>query len=186
MLVLCLPLFALVCVLVKLDGGPILYAHERVGALGKRFKCLKFRTMVTDGDTVLTEFFVRNPLAEREWRTTQKLMQDPRITRFGRILRATSIDELPQIINVIRNDMSFVGPRPITVSEVNRYGVWIHTYYSAKPGITGLWQISGRSNTTYERRVELDVQYIEGWSVARDLMIMVKTIPAVLSRSGAV
>jgi undecaprenyl-phosphate galactose phosphotransferase len=175
----------LLALLIRLDGGPALFAHERVGVGGRNFGCLKFRTMVVNADRVLAELLESDPLARAEWTATHKLSNDPRVTPIGRILRATSIDELPQLINVIRFDMSLVGPRPIERREVLRYADDIAYYYDVKPGLTGLWQVSGRSNTTYDRRVELDRWYVRNWTIWHDIAILVKTVPTVLSRRGA-
>jgi undecaprenyl-phosphate galactose phosphotransferase len=185
MIILALPLISVLYCLVRLDGGPAFFKHSRIGASGRTFNCWKFRTMVMDGDRVLEAAFARNPALEIEWRATHKLRNDPRVTRIGRILRALSLDELPQLFNVVMKDMSLVGPRPITAQEIVRYGCYIGTYYEMRPGITGLWQVSGRSNTSYERRVELDVRYAREWSLMSDISILFRTIPAVLGRSGA-
>lgn len=180
------PLLIVVGVLVKLDGGPVLFAHTRIGRGGKRFPCLKFRSMVVDSDVVLRRLLESDPRAAQEWAATQKLRDDPRITWIGRILRKTSLDELPQLFNVLRRDMSLVGPRPIVATELTRYGQDIVYYLSARPGITGLWQVSGRSDTSYAQRVALDIAYVRDWSLWMDMAIVARTIPAVLKRKGAV
>lgn len=141
--------------------------------------------MVRDADRVLYDVLKRNPAAATEWTVTQKLQNDPRVTRLGRFLRATSLDELPQLLNVLRGEMSLVGPRPIVADESARYGKSLSFYAEAKPGITGLWQVSGRSRTSYERRVELDVWYVKNWTLWHDIAILIKTLPAVLRRDGA-
>lgn len=180
------PLLLTVALIVYLgDRGPSLYGHKRVGRHGRQFKCLKFRSMVRDGDAVLARHLAENPEAEIEWRDTQKLIDDPRVTAIGKFLRKTSIDELPQLWNVLVGEMSLIGPRPITRSELDRYGKARRYYLLVRPGITGLWQVSGRSSTTYERRVELDRNYLENWSYERDAMILLKTVPAVLKSEGA-
>jgi undecaprenyl-phosphate galactose phosphotransferase len=179
------PVMLLIGVCCRLDGGPAFFVQKRLGKGGETFDCLKFRSMVMDGETVLREAFARDTELQKEWVHTQKLRNDPRVTRVGRFLRKTSLDELPQLLNVVFLDMSMVGPRPIVQSEVPRYGARIGLYYSVRPGITGLWQISGRSNTSYNRRVELDVEYITGWSIWRDIAIILKTLPALLVREGA-
>jgi undecaprenyl-phosphate galactose phosphotransferase len=179
------PLFLLVAIANMFDGGPMFFAHRRLGLGGRSFYCLKFRTMRVDGDRMLADLLARDPEARREWDATQKLRRDPRVTRIGRILRATSIDELPQLVNVIRREMSLVGPRPIVQKEVAFYGEDIVHYYSARPGLTGLWQVSGRSNTSYTRRVKLDVWYVNNWTIWNDIAVLLKTIPAVLAREGA-
>lgn len=179
------PLMLILAVLVSRDGGPVLFAHERVGERGRRFRCLKFRTMVVDSDRVLHDFLASNPAAAAEWTRTQKLVVDPRITRIGAFLRATSLDELPQLLNVLRLEMSLVGPRPIVEQEICRYAEDICYYYETRPGLTGLWQVSGRSNTSYEQRVNYDKWYVKNWTAWHDLAIIAKTIPAVLNRTGA-
>ncbi|HJS84436.1 MAG TPA: exopolysaccharide biosynthesis polyprenyl glycosylphosphotransferase [Acetobacteraceae bacterium] len=179
------PLFLAIAVAVRLDGGPVLFAHQRVGAGGRHFYCLKFRTMVADADRVLEDALANDPALAVEWQATRKLRNDPRITPVGRFLRKTSLDELPQLINVIRLDMSLVGPRPIVDSEIPLYGDDIAQYYAARPGLTGLWQVSGRSDTTYARRVQLDVWYVNNWTIWHDVAVLLKTIPVVLGRVGA-
>ena len=185
MLVLSSPLFLILGAVSRLDGGPMLFAHRRVGAGGRPFDCLKFRTMVVDADRVLEAALARDAALAAEWAASRKLVNDPRVTRVGRFLRKTSLDELPQLINVLRLEMSLVGPRPIVDSEVPLYGEAIAQYYATRPGITGLWQVSGRSNTSYARRVQLDVWYVNNWTVWNDIAVLLKTIPAVLGRQGA-
>jgi Undecaprenyl-phosphate galactose phosphotransferase WbaP len=185
MLVLSSPLFLILGAVSRLDGGPMLFAHRRVGAGGRPFYCLKFRTMVVDADRVLVGALTRDAALAAEWAASRKLVNDPRVTRIGRFLRKTSLDELPQLINVLRLEMSLVGPRPIVDSEVPLYGEAIAQYYATRPGITGLWQVSGRSNTSYARRVQLDVWYVNNWTVWNDITVLLKTIPAVLGRHGA-
>ncbi len=179
------PVFVLLTALVCLDGGPALFCHERVGANGRSFRCFKFRTMGTDADQVLRRLLASDPAAEREWAETRKLRNDPRITRIGKILRHTSLDELPQLFNVLRGEMSLVGPRPIVHAEIEHYADNIAYYLETRPGLTGLWQVSGRSETTYERRVKLDVWYVRNWSLWHDITILLKTIPAVLRQRGS-
>ena len=179
------PLLVLIAAAVKLDGGPVFYAHTRIGARGRTFRCLKFRSMVTDSSTVLQEVLSTSREAAAEWAATQKLRNDPRITRVGRLLRKTSLDELPQLFNVLRLEMSLVGPRPIVTSEVSRYGEDIAFYYETRPGVTGLWQVSGRNTTSYRQRVQLDTWYVKNWTIWHDIAILAKTIPAVLQRRGA-
>ena len=180
------PLFLALAFLVRADGGPVLFGHKRIGENGRHFRCLKFRSMVLDADAVLQQVLVTNPGAQLEWEATHKLHDDPRVTPIGRVLRKTSLDELPQLLNVLRGEMSLVGPRPIIDAEIPRYGRDISYYFEAKPGITGLWQVSGRSNTTYEHRVRLDVWYVRNWSLWHDIAILLKTLPAVLKKEGAV
>ena len=158
----------------------------RIGASGQVFECLKFRSMIANADAVLADLLARSPEAKAEWDATQKLRKDPRITPVGRLLRKTSLDELPQLINVVLGDMSLVGPRPIVASEVRFYGDKIAYYQAVRPGVTGLWQVSGRSDTTYDRRVQLDVWYVRNRSLWLDIAILFRTLPAVLSRRGAI
>ena len=185
LLVLFTPLLLALAMLTRSDGGPAFYRHRRIGAAGRAFGCIKFRTMVTDADRVLQRLVATDPAAAAEWAATQKLRDDPRITRFGRFLRRSSLDELPQLFNVLRGEMSLVGPRPIVQAEVARYGDDIEYYYETKPGLTGLWQVSGRSDTSYERRVRLDVWYVRNWTLWHDIAILLKTIPAVFLQRGA-
>ena len=175
------PLLLLLCVAVKLSSpGPVLYGHERIGPRGKPFRCWKLRTMVCDGDAVLAAHLAADPDAQREWEETRKLTNDPRVTALGRVLRTYSVDELPRLINVLCGEMSFVGPRPVVLDELERYGPYVQAYLSARPGITGLWQTSGRSDTSYEYRVALDDRYVREWSFAADIRILLRTVPVVL------
>jgi exopolysaccharide production protein ExoY len=179
------PVILLICVAVKLqDGGPALFAHRRVGQGGRFFNCLKLRTMYEDSDERLRKILETSQSARDEWARDHKLRSDPRVTPIGRILRRTSLDELPQIFNIMAGDMSVVGPRPIVEDEVRRYGRYINEYCSVKPGLTGLWQISGRNDMNYRRRVAMDVVYCRGKSMALDFRIIVMTIPAVLTGRG--
>ena len=179
------PVLAVIAALVKLDGGTALYGHVRIGAGGRPFRCLKFRSMVPDSDAVLRRVLTTDPAAAAEWNETQKLRNDPRITKIGRILRVTSLDELPQLFNVLRLEMSLVGPRPIVEAEIARYGDDIAYYYETRPGLTGLWQVSGRTGTSYAQRVQLDTWYVKNWTIWHDVAIIAKTFPAVLKRRGA-
>lgn len=180
------PLWLLVVAAIRFGSpGPVFFAHERIGFRGRSFRCWKFRTMVVDGDAVLEAHFQRYPEARLEWERDRKLKNDPRVTRFGRILRKTSVDELPQLLNVILGDMSLVGPRPVVADELKLYGPEVKSYLAARPGITGLWQVSGRSDTTYQERVTLDRRYTAEWSPALDLWIIAKTVPAVLGARGS-
>ncbi|WP_431269481.1 sugar transferase [Dankookia sp. P2] len=186
LLLLAAPAFALLALLIRADGGPVFYAHERVGRGGRRFGCLKFRSMVTDSQARLAALLEADPAARAEWEATRKLRDDPRVTRTGRFLRATSLDELPQLINVLRGEMSLVGPRPVVAAELAaHYGAAAEYYLSVRPGITGLWQISGRSETSYDTRVALDTRYATNMSVWTDLRILLRTPLVVLSRRGA-
>ena len=186
LLLLLSPLFLVLASLVRADGGPALFGHRRVGANGHSFRCFKFRTMVTNADQALRDVLRSDPDALAEWSETQKLRDDPRVTRIGSLLRKTSLDELPQLFNVVRGEMSLVGPRPIVEAEVVRYGRDIAYYYETRPGMTGLWQVSGRSDTSYQRRVQLDLWYVKNWTLWHDITILLKTIPVVFGKNGAV
>ena len=186
-LLLFLPFMALIAICIKVDSpGPIFFGHKRIGRNRRQFKAWKFRTMQTDGNRILEAWFADNPCAREEWATNGKLTRDPRVTGVGRILRVTSIDELPQLWNVLRGDMSLVGPRPIVAEEVHRYGDDYDFYSQAHGGVTGLWQVCGRSTTTYGERVMLDSFYVQNWSIWLDLTIILRTFGAVLLRKGAV
>jgi Undecaprenyl-phosphate galactose phosphotransferase WbaP len=181
-----LPLFCVIGCLIKLTSrGPIFYGHTRVGHDSEIFKAWKFRTMVQDADAVLRSHLTKNPELDEEWRLTQKLKDDPRVTRLGKLLRRASLDELPQLFNVFRGEMSLVGPRPIVTSEVEKYGESYGFYRRVKPGITGLWQVSGRNNTTYLERVAFDQYYVLNWSVWLDLYLLARTVRTVLTADGA-
>lgn len=184
-LVVLAPMMLLVGMLVWLfDPGPILFAHTRIGAGGRPFRCLKFRTMAVDAEARLTELLSKDPVARAEWHADRKLRTDPRIVGIGGFLRKSSLDELPQLFNVLRGDMSMVGPRPIVSSEVPLYGRYFAHYCSVPPGITGLWQISGRNDVRYRRRVALDVTYCRTKSLRGDLGIILLTIPRVVAARG--
>jgi exopolysaccharide production protein ExoY len=181
-----LPLFALAALLVKCTScGPVFFRHERIGFRGERFFCYKFRTMVIDADASLDRLLAQDESARAQWQVCQKLTHDPRVTKTGQYLRMSSIDELPQLINVLRGEMSIVGPRPIVQAEIARYRDKFGDYVRARPGITGLWQVSGRSDTSFEFRTELDRRYVRNWKFSRDLLILLKTIPVVLSSKGS-
>jgi Undecaprenyl-phosphate galactose phosphotransferase WbaP len=180
------PLLLVVAAIVATDGGPVLFGHRRVGHRGQTFRCLKFRTMVPDAQTVLQKLLDSDPALQAEWASTFKLKSDPRITPVGRFLRKTSLDELPQLFNVIVGTMSLVGPRPVVASELEEfYGEDALYYRLVLPGITGLWQISGRSDTGYNRRVHLDAWYVRNWSLWSDILILLGTLPSVLRSRGA-
>lgn len=180
------PLFAILALLVRRDGGPAFYAHKRVGKGGEEFGCLKFRSMVIDSDRRLAALLESDAQARIEWEATRKLKNDPRITAVGRFLRSTSLDELPQIINVLKGEMSLVGPRPVTASELAQYyGAAAEHYVTVRPGITGPWQVSGRNDTSYAQRVELDVAYATRPSLMQDISILLRTPLVVLQRRGA-
>ncbi len=178
-------LLLLMMMVVCVSFGRPFFAHERVGRGGKPFRCLKLRSMRPDAATMLRELLESNPVAAREWETHRKLRDDPRIIPFGRFIRATSLDELPQLINIIRGEMSFVGPRPITQPELVRYGPGAGHYLAVPPGLTGLWQVSGRSEISFSERVMLDVAYVEQWSLYGDLKILLRTPRAVFAMAGA-
>jgi lipopolysaccharide/colanic/teichoic acid biosynthesis glycosyltransferase len=181
-----LPLLLLLTFLVMIDGGPPLFAHRRVGRNGVSFNCLKFRTMMIGAEQCLIEYLRYNPHAAAEWNRDQKLKFDPRITPIGRLLRSTSLDEIPQLWNVLVGDMSLVGPRPVTESEMrDRYGRYADVVLSVRPGITGLWQISGRNEINYGHRVLLDTQYVRNRGLMSDLRILFKTTWVVFNRVGA-
>ncbi|MEP7453574.1 sugar transferase [Phyllobacterium sp. SB3] len=185
-LVLLSPLFVMLALLVKSsDGGPIFYGHTRVGRGGKTFKCLKFRTMRTDAQIVLESYLARNPAASAEWHANRKLQCDPRVTNVGAVIRKLSLDELPQLINIISGQMSIVGPRPIVFEELEYYGTSAAFYLRSRPGLTGVWQISGRSDVSYDKRVAFDKGYVENWSFIGDVAIILKTIPAVYTAKGS-
>jgi undecaprenyl-phosphate galactose phosphotransferase len=167
------------------DGGPAFYGHERVGKKGKPFKCLKFRSMHIDSQRMLRDLLENDADARVEWERDFKLKDDPRVTSIGKFIRESSIDELPQLINVFRGEMSLVGPRPIITEELERYGDFQQFYLRVSPGITGLWQVSGRSDTSYDERVGLDVWYTQNWSIVYDIAILFKTVGVVFGKKGA-
>jgi len=186
LLVLLLPCLLVITALVASSGGAVFFGHKRVGRNSRTFRCLKFRTMALNSDKILADLLARDPEIAREWRQTFKLAHDPRITRVGRFLRKTSLDELPQLINVLRGEMSLVGPRPVVADELRYYyGENAFYYQLVRPGITGLWQVSGRSETSYERRVFLDTYYVRNWSLWSDLAILFNTVPSVIGGNGA-
>lgn len=180
-----LPLLLLIVGILATQGWPILIRHRRVGRFGRTFSCLKFRTMVCDADQVLTRHLAEHPAAQLEWEATRKLKDDPRVTPFGHALRKSSIDELPQLLNVLRGEMSLVGPRPIVADEIKHYGADIALYQHVRPGLTGAWQVSGRSDVSYANRVRLDCEYVRARSFTRDLVILALTVPAVLRAKGS-
>jgi exopolysaccharide production protein ExoY len=170
----------------KVDGSPVTYAHGRIGQGGKVFHCFKFRSMVRNSDAVLQDLLAKDPAAKAEWERDHKLRDDPRITLIGEFLRKTSLDELPQLFNVLRGDMHFVGPRPVTLAELARYGDHKLHYLAVKPGLTGLWQVSGRNDTSYEERVQLDARYVERRNPVYDLVIALRTVKVLITREGAI
>lgn len=180
-----MPLIALVSLTIVLSGRPVIFRHWRVGRDKKRFACYKFRTMVPDAGARLTDLLAADPEARREWETNHKLRNDPRVTPFGAFLRQSSIDELPQLWNVIKGDMSLVGPRPIVEDELARYGNRAAYYQAVRPGITGLWQVSGRNDVTYSRRVAFDSLYVRRRSIKLDMWILWRTLGVVFAKVGA-
>ena len=180
-IIFCFPIFFILSILIKLGSrGPIFYSQSRLGKNKKPFKCIKFRTMSEEADDILKNLLIENEDLRDEFQKTQKLKNDPRITPFGKFLRRTSLDELPQFINVVLGQMSIIGPRPIVKEEQNRYDKNLNEVFSIKPGITGLWQVSGRNNLSYERRVMLDLIYARNRNFYMDLNILIRTIGVVL------
>lgn len=177
---------AVVAALVKLGSkGPVFYSHRRIGKDGVFFSMWKFRTMCVDSAGLLEKYLEQNPDARTEWNKTHKLKKDPRVTPIGSLLRRYSLDELPQFWNVLSGQMSLVGPRPIVAAEVEKYGECFECYRSVVPGLTGIWQVSGRSELSYEDRVSLDCQYADRWSLRRDMLILMKTLSSVMNQDGA-
>ncbi|MXP41371.1 sugar transferase [Altererythrobacter soli] len=180
------PVILLVLIAIKLsDPGPVVFAHRRVGKGGESFDCLKFRTMCVGAEERLAALLSANPALRAEWSSSQKLIEDPRVTPLGHFLRNTSLDELPQLLNVLRGEMSLVGPRPIVSAELERYGRYAEFYLAVRPGLTGLWQITRDAQTSYRRRVATDVFYVRNRSLAFDLKILAATLPAVIAGGGA-
>lgn len=180
------PLLLMLAALVKYsDGGRVFYGHARIGRNGEVFRCWKFRTMVENGDEVLDAYLQANPAAREQWVASRKLPNDPRVTRIGAVLRKLSLDELPQIVNILAGEMSFVGPRPVVKDELELYGTAAVCYLRSRPGLTGLWQVSGRSDVSYGTRVAFDRHYVENWSFIFDLKILARTVPAVFSSRGS-
>jgi undecaprenyl-phosphate galactose phosphotransferase len=170
---------------VRRDGGPAIFAHPRVGKKGKVFNCLKFRTMVVDAEHLLESMLQQNSELQSQWDNDRKLRNDPRVSRIGMILRKTSLDELPQLLNVLRGEMSLVGPRPVVRAELSKYRDDLGYYLMVRPGMTGLWQVSGRNDLDYDTRVYLDSWYVKNWSLWQDQIILFKTVDVVLRRVGA-
>jgi lipopolysaccharide/colanic/teichoic acid biosynthesis glycosyltransferase len=178
--------FLVMSILIMLDSrGAPLYSQTRIGKGGRRFKAHKFRTMVMNADQILQRYLDESPELKAEWLATHKLKHDPRVTRVGAILRKLSLDELPQFWNILVGEMSLIGPRPIVDAEIERYGKCFELYKQARPGLTGLWQVSGRSDTSYQRRVELDEYYLLNRSLKMDILILFKTVYVVVGRKGA-
>lgn len=185
--IICLsPLLIGIALWIYIDSpGPVIFKHRRVGRYGKEFNCYKFRSMCVDADVKLKELLDHDPIARAEWEKEFKLKHDPRITKSGAFLRKTSLDELPQLFNVLKGEMSLVGPRPIIQDEVPRYGKYIEDFYMVRPGVTGMWQTSGRSDTTYDERVQMDTWYVRNWNVWFDMVLIWRTIAVVLKHKGA-
>ena len=185
LLVLVSPVMLLIALALKIEGGNVLFAHQRIGKNGRKFYCYKFRSMVPNAEQQLQKLLQQNPSLNEEWSKEHKLKDDPRISKLGDFLRRTSLDELPQLLNVIKSEMSLVGPRPIVHEELQKYGLEKSYYLMVRPGMTGLWQVSGRNNVDYETRVYLDAWYVKNWSLWYDLAILFKTIKVVLEKRGA-
>lgn len=185
LLLLMAPWFLLLAWFISRDGGPIFYRHERIGKHNRPFHCLKFRTMAIESDALLQQHLNTDASAKQQWAEKRKITNDPRITRIGHYLRKTSVDELPQLLNVIKGEMSLVGPRPIVNDEKRHYGDDLEYYLNVTPGMTGLWQVSGRTDTSYEERVRLDVWYCRNWSLWNDIVVLMKTLKTVMQRHGA-
>jgi len=180
------PLLLTIFLLIRiLDRGPALFRQARIGRDGRVFIIYKFRTMHPDADARLNALLMSDPAAASEWRAYQKLRNDPRITPIGRFLRRSSLDELPQLINILRGDMGLIGPRPVAPDELQRYGQVAHVYTAVRPGVLGLWQVRGRNHLTYAQRVALDGEYVRNWSILTDLRILLEAIPVVLFGKGA-
>lgn len=184
LLVAFLPLILMIAALMLTQRGPVLFGHRRIGRQGAEFDCLKFRTMVVDAEDRLEAMLARDPEARRQWQLDRKLDDDPRITGTGRFLRRTSLDELPQLVNVLRGDMSLVGPRPVTATELERYGEAASSYLSLRPGLTGKWQVGGRNKMSYAGRVALDDEYARTYSAMGDVMVLFRTVGVVLGATG--
>ena len=183
--ILAAPAILMIAIIIRSSGSPVIFGHERIGKGRKLFSCYKFRSMNLEAESDLQELLTVDPKLRVEWEENHKLRNDPRITRFGEFLRKSSLDELPQLWNVIKGEMSLVGPRPVVEDELERYGRKAPVYCSVKPGITGLWQISGRSNVTYSRRVSLDALYVRNQTLVLDLWILFCTVKVVAKRVGA-
>lgn len=186
LLLLLFPILVFIALAIVCEGRPVIFRSARVARGGRIFNVLKFRTMVSGAESLLEQHLASNPSASEEWHRSWKLRKDPRVTRLGQLLRISSADELPQLVNVLLGDMSLVGPRPVTPNELQQhYGDDKYFYLQFRPGITGLWQISGRNECSYPERVSLDVKYAQNWSLHRDVLILLRTVPAVVSGRGA-
>ena len=185
LIILLIPLFLIIGILIKISSkGSIIYIQKRIGKNNTSFSCYKFRTMHPQSKYLLKKILVKNKDFKNQFSETRKIVNDPRITRFGKFLRFSSLDELPQIFNVLKGDMSFIGPRPIVKSEIKKYGKEFGKVFSIKPGISGLWQVSGRNNLSYDKRVELDINYSENINFLLDIKIFIKTIVVILFPFG--
>ncbi|AUH33180.1 sugar transferase [Paracoccus tegillarcae] len=178
------PIILVISLLQLTQAGGALFTHTRIGQFGEEFGCLKFRTMAADADKRLEKLLASDVEARQEWRETQKLTDDPRVTGLGNVLRRSSMDELPQLLNVLRGEMSLVGPRPVTASELSKYGEACQSYLAMRPGLTGKWQVSGRNDVTYDERVQLDQTYARNFGLVGDLAILAQTIGVVLGATG--
>ena len=185
LIVLLSPLMLIIALALKLEGGNVFFAHRRVGKHGRNFNCYKFRSMVPNAEQLLQQLLHKNPSLQSEWLREHKLKDDPRVSKLGDFLRSTSLDELPQLFNVLKSEMSLVGPRPIVPAELQKYGLEKSYYLMVRPGMTGLWQVSGRNDVDYETRVYLDAWYVKNWSLWYDLAILFKTVKVVFWRNGA-
>lgn len=182
-LILLSPLFAIIAIAIKIDSkGPVFFAHKRIGKNGNIIKLYKFRSMVINAEELIKSF---TPEQMREYKENYKLTNDPRITKVGKFLRKTSLDELPQLINIINGDLSIIGPRPVIADELEKYGTNKDKFLSVTPGLTGYWAANGRSNTTYEQRMEMELYYIDNLSLKMDIKVFFKTILSVLKKEGA-
>ena len=184
MLLVLSPVFIIISSFIKLDGGPAMFRQERLGRNGEVFKCLKFRSMIMNAEERLSQMIASDPKVAAEWNAYQKLQKDPRITRIGKIIRKANLDELPQLINILRGDMSLVGPRPMTIPQIEEYGPSIAAYKRMRLGITGIWQTNGRNSTTFAERARMDAWYVRNWSLWRDFIILVRTFREVLFARG--
>ena len=181
-----IPIMIILAFLTKITSkGPIFYGHKRIGKNHKEIKCWKFRSMCTNSQEILEQILATDPIRRAEWEKDRKFLDDPRVTKFGKLLRKTSLDELPQIFNILKGDMSLVGPRPVTEPELIKYGKYQDYVLSVLPGLSGMWQISGRSDTGYEERISFDSYYIQNWSIWLDIWILLKTVWVVISGKGA-
>jgi len=181
-----LPVVLILCILTKLTSkGPVFYGHKRVGKNGKEIKCWKFRSMCINSQEILEQILATDPVRREEWEKDRKFQDDPRVTKFGKFLRKTSLDELPQLFNILKGDMSLIGPRPVTEPELVKYGEYKDYVLSVTPGLSGLWQVSGRSDTGYEERISFDTFYIQNWSIWLDIWILIKTVWVVINGKGA-